>query len=75
MDSTAHLPRSPATPTSPSEALANRRATAEELVRRFWAAPSEALFRQDVIAAVLCKSAAWCERMRWQGGVFLPTEN
>lgn len=38
------------------------------LVTQFWVAPDEALFGQSVVAPVLDKSQAWCERARICGG-------
>lgn len=37
------------------------------LVSCFWTSPSEALFSQKVVAPVLDRSEAWCERARWNG--------
>lgn len=42
--------------------------SAEALITRFWSAPSEALFSQAVIGAVLDLSESWCERSRFCGG-------
>lgn len=48
--------------------LKNSTVSALDLVRQFWDAPMEALFRPPVIALVLCKTQAWAERKRTVGG-------
>lgn len=40
----------------------------DQLIKRFWQAPDEAMFNQKTVAAVTCRSTYWCERMRWAGG-------
>lgn len=48
----------PAAPSPPSP---------QHLAAQFWAASSDALFKQPVIAAALNYSESWCERSRWDG--------
>jgi len=55
-------------PSPPDDLVHHFRATVDDLVRQFWAAPAEAVFRQRTVAAALCKSESWCERKRWEGG-------
>jgi predicted DNA-binding transcriptional regulator AlpA len=48
--------------------MKNAEIVSDSEVSRFWAAHEQALFTQNIVAAVVGMSAAYFERARWAGG-------
>jgi hypothetical protein len=59
----------PASPHRAAKKVASTSSTDRgSLIAAFYAAPDDALFKQDTVAAVLGRSEAWCEAIRSKGG-------